>query len=48
MSPIIPVMDPDAFLLELGLDEIKARINDAGSYLDYMRYNTNAIVDALR
>ena len=33
VSPIIPVMDPDAFLLELGLDEIKARINDATSYL---------------
>ena len=33
VSPIIPVMDPDAFLLDLGLDEIKARINDATTYL---------------
>lgn len=33
VSPIIPVMDPDAFLLELGLDEIKVRINDAKAYL---------------
>ncbi|MBW1840300.1 MAG: universal stress protein [Deltaproteobacteria bacterium] len=33
VSPIIPVMDPDAFLLELGLDEIKGRINDATAYL---------------
>jgi nucleotide-binding universal stress UspA family protein len=33
VSPIIPVMDPDAFLLELGLDEIKVRINDATAYL---------------
>lgn len=37
VSPIIPVMDPDAFLLELGLDEIKARINDAASYLDKLK-----------
>ena len=37
VSPIIPVMDPDAFLLELGLDEIKTRINDAASYLENLK-----------
>ena len=33
LSPIIPVMDPDAFLLELGIDEINARVKEAQSYL---------------
>ncbi|MFC1813528.1 universal stress protein [Thermodesulfobacteriota bacterium] len=37
VSPIIPVMDPDGFLLELGIDEIKARIKEAESYLGDMQ-----------
>ena len=37
VSPIIPVMDPDAFLLELGIDEINARVKDAESYLNGLK-----------
>jgi nucleotide-binding universal stress UspA family protein len=37
VSPIIPVMDPDGFLLELGIDEIKARAKEAESYLSDMQ-----------
>ena len=33
VSPIIPMMDPDGFLLELGIDEINARVKEAKSYL---------------
>jgi len=41
VSPIIPVMDPDAFLLELGIDEIKARVKEAESYLEEMQRKLN-------
>jgi len=37
VSPIIPVMDPDGFLLELGIGEIKARAKEAESYLGDMQ-----------
>jgi nucleotide-binding universal stress UspA family protein len=52
VSPIIPVMDPDGFLLELGIDEIKARVKEAESYLGDMQnslkkrnLHTRTIVD---
>ena len=37
VSPIIPMMDPDGFLLELGIDEIKARVKEAESYLEELQ-----------